>query len=125
MTQDLFGTCLRWPFRVTEAGGLALVSGYAALWQAIDVILSTPLGTRPLDPTFGVPPVVLEPFGAAEVIALAIGRAIERSEPRIKDIRVDILSDDAQTGTLRLKVWLTPIGSSVPLNRIFPLYRSA
>lgn len=122
---DLFGTAGVWPPKVTSAGRLALVSGEDALWQGIDQVLSTPLGTRPLDPTFGAPPVVLEPMGSPEAIAYALGRAIERSEPRVKDVRVDILRDDAATGTLELRIWITPIESNVPLNRTYPFYRKA
>jgi predicted component of type VI protein secretion system len=64
-------------------------------------------------------------MGSPEAIAYALGRAIERSEPRVKDVRVDILRDDPSSGTLELRIWITPIESNVPLNRTYPFYRKS
>ena len=120
---DLFGTAWAWPPRVTPAGRLELVSGEECLWQAVAEILDTPLGTCPLDPGFGASINAYDPIDSPESLAYAIALAIERSEPRIQDIEVEIMGYDADNETLWLTLHLTPINSNVPLNRTFPYYR--
>lgn len=120
---ELFGVGIRLPLRVDQRGALDQVEGEAALFQGVQEILDTPQGTRPFDPTFGVPELVYDPTSDARSVAWAIGLAIERNEPRAKDIEVAIVSEDADAGTIFLNVVITPIGTNVPLNKIFPVFR--
>ena len=50
---DIIGTGISFPLRVDRLGGLALSSGDTDVQEAIDIILGTAPGERPMRPEFG------------------------------------------------------------------------
>jgi len=121
MTTDLFGAGFAYPLRADGAGRLARASGEERLWQSVEAILETPLGSCPLDPTFGIASQAFDPIGSPEAVAWDVARAIERCEPRAADIVVAVVAADARSVTL--DVAIRPIGQNRATNRIFPIYR--
>ena len=124
VSDDLFGAGVAYPVALTSSGRLATSAGEARLWESVTAILTTPQGTCALDSHYGLPPQAYEVQASAADIAWAVGRAIERSEPRAGDIQVQITRDDAQTQTVWLTVRIRPIDSQVEINRIFPFFRA-
>src|SRR4051812_29889274 len=84
---DILGTGLAFPLGVDRRGGLALARGGSDVEQAISIILSTPLGERPMRPEFGcaVHDHVFDVVDAGTVGQMEedIRRALRRWEPRI------------------------------------------
>lgn len=120
----LYGEGWSWPLKVTPAGDVARKSGEDLLWESVTAILETPLGTCPLDPLYGLPPLVYDPAADALAVAWMIGAAIERGEPRLSKVRVELLGVAPSSGTVYIRLVLTPRGALSPLSRVFPFYRS-
>lgn len=119
---SLFGQGLRAPLRATSAGRLALTSGEERVWQSVEEILRTPVGTRPLDPTFGVELQAYDIAVSSVEVAWTVARALERCEPRIADIEITILGTD-DLGTVSLRLALVLADGTRTDNRVFPIYR--
>lgn len=123
MSSELFGAGVAFPVAEDGAGRLVVSDGEARLWESVEAILSCPQGTCPLDPLYGLPLQAYDPIANAEDVAWAVGRAIERSEPRAEDITVEIIREEPASETLWLRVRITIIGEQREFNRIFPFYR--
>lgn len=119
---DIFGQRFAWPLRVTPTGSLALIDGEDTLWAGIVHVLDTHQGSCPMDPRFGSPLQAYDPVAAPESIAWALGLAIERGAPRVKDVRVVIERYDAESATLWLRFYITPHGELAEYNRVYPYY---
>lgn len=123
--EQLFGAGVALPVAADGAGRLGMSRGEERLWESIKAILSCPQGACPLDPLYGLPLQAYDPVANAEDVAWAVGRAIERSEPRAEDIIIELLRVDPATETLWLRVRILPIGEQREINRVFPFYRKA
>ena len=91
---DIIGTGISFPLRVDRLGGLALSSGDTDVQEAIDIILGTAPGERPMRPEFGCG-IHNHVFGNIDASTLAkieydIRVALDRWEPRI-----DVVDDRA------------------------------
>jgi uncharacterized protein len=122
---DLFGQGVRFPPSVDEAGRLRKSSGDERILESIEAILETPRGTCPMDPAYGVSLDAYDPVTQPDRVAWRVAEAIERNEPRIRELEVAIVDVDPSKGLLVLDVRVTPIGSNNSINRVFPLYRKA
>jgi phage baseplate assembly protein W len=120
---ELFGAGVAFLLAEDGAGRLVVSDGEARLWESVEAILSCPQGTCALDPLYGLPLQAYDPIANVEDIAWAVGRAIERSEPRAQDITVEIVREERASETLWLRVRIVPIGEQRETNRIFPFYR--
>lgn len=120
----IYGEGWTWPLEVTPAGDVKRTSGEDLLWQSVEAIISTPLGSCPLDPLYGLPPLVYEPAADALAVAWMIGAAIERCEPRLSRVRVELLGVAPASGNVYLRLVLTPRGALSPITRVFPFYRA-
>lgn len=121
----IWGEGWTWPLKPSPAGQLARSQGIARLDESITAILETPIGTRPLDPTYGVPIEVYDPVTDVLALAWAIGAAIERCEPRIEAVRVEVLGIRPSDASVLLRILYTPRGALTPLTRTYPFYRLA
>lgn len=119
----IYGAGWSWPLRPSAAGQLHRSEGEARLAESIEAILDTPLGARPLDPSYGVSAEVFEPLSDVSAVAWAIAQAIERCEPRIQDIRVEVLGLRPGDGTLLLRLTWRARGALTTTTRTFPFYR--
>src|SRR6476469_9505155 len=84
---ELLGTGLSFPLSVDRTGGIALFTGETDIDQAIEIILSTAPGERPMRPEFGcgIHDYVFDVIDAETLgrIDLEVHKALERWEPRI------------------------------------------
>ena len=82
------------PLGVSSTGGIAMVRGTEEIEQSIYLILSTTPGERPMRPEFGCGLVdyVFAPMdpGTFGEISVAVGEALDRWEPRIEVLDVDV-----------------------------------
>ena len=79
---ELLGTGLSFPLSVDRTGGIALVTGETDIDQAIEIILSTAPGERPMRPEFGcgVHDFVFDTIDASTVgrLETEVRRALDR-----------------------------------------------
>jgi len=110
---------------IAPNGQIATSEGEDRVWQAVEDILSTPIGSRPLDPNYGVSLAIYDPITDALAAAWLIGLAIDECEPRVVNTRVEVLGASLSTSTLYLRLVLTLRGGGGALVRTFPFYRKA
>ena len=85
---EIIGSGLAFPLRVDRRGGIALARDETDIEQAIELILATAPGERPMRPEFGcgVHDFVFDSIDASTVARMedAIRDALDRWEPRIE-----------------------------------------
>ena len=124
---DFVGAGWAFPIRTDATGSIALVRGDREIAESLRLILSTSPGERPTRPEFGcaVHELVFAPADSATAgrIAHAVQVAVERWEPRVELIDVDVSFAEAGAG-MRANIQLryTLLGSNDPRNLVFPFY---
>jgi hypothetical protein len=123
---DIIGTGISFPLRIDRLGGLALSTGHTDIEEAIDVILGTAPGERPMRPEFGcgINEYVFAPADGATAgrIAAEVRLALARWEPRITVDDVVIAFDVVDAGTLYVEVHYTVRSTNDRRNLVFPFY---
>ena len=123
---DLIGSGLAFPLQADQRGGLALAHGVEDIEQAIALILGTAPGERPMRPEFGctVHEVVFDTIDAAIIgkVQAAVHQALERWEPRIEVVDLDVEQSDAQSGTLLVDITYRVRTTSGLHNLVHPFY---
>lgn len=98
----ILGSGLAFPLRVDARGGLALAHEDEDVREAISVILGTAPGERPMRPDFGcgIHDYVFEAVDAYLVgrLGLEVRRALDRWEPRIDVVSVDMTLEPVTEG---------------------------
>ena len=101
---EIIGSGLAFPLQVDRRGQIALANDEQDIEQAIQLILGTAPGERPMRPEFGcgVHDFVFDSIDANTIGSMeqAIRDALVRWEPRIEVQRVDFDSSDAMSGLL-------------------------
>ena len=126
MGMEFVGAGIAYPMRTDAIGGVALVAREREIEEAIQLILGTAPGERPMRPEFGcrISEHVFAPANAATAgqMAYEVRVALDRWEPRIDvdDIQVDF--DQADSGVLYLYLFYRIRGSNDPRNLVFPFY---
>ena len=123
---DLLGSGLAFPLQVDRLGGIALASGEQDIDQAIELILSTAPGERPMRPEFGcgVHDFVFDTIDAGTVGRMeeAIRSALSRWEPRIEVTSVDFDVTHAVEGLLTIDIGFTVRATNTDRNLVYPFY---
>jgi Bacteriophage baseplate protein W len=123
---DLIGSGLAFPLRADQRGALALTDGVEDIEQAIGLILGTAPGERPMRPEFGcaVHDVVFDTIDAAIIgrVQTAVHEALERWEPRIEVIDLDVEPDEADAGKLLVGITYRVRATSRRYNLVYPFY---
>src|SRR6476469_7012805 len=105
---DLLGSGLAFPLAVDHRGAVALARGEDDVDQALQIILGTAPGERPMRPEFGcaVHDLVFEAIDAATVgrMETAIRAALDRWEPRVAVTDVEFDLDRARDGVLVITI---------------------
>ena len=98
---DIIGSGVAFPLGVDRRGGLALARGDEDVRQAIELILGTAPGERPMRPEFGcrIHHYVFASADAttAGMIAYEVRQSLRRWEPRIEVDDVDVGFDEHDT----------------------------
>jgi uncharacterized protein len=123
---DFIGSGWAFPVGVDATGQIALVSGSREVEQAMQLILSTYPGERPMRPGFGSK---LRDFifdGATWENAAAIAAEVRGSlriwEPRANVADVIVTPEADAPGVLMIDILYTVKGTNDPRNLVFPFY---
>ena len=123
---DFVGSGWAFPPDVNPSGGIALVSREREIEQAIEIILMTHPGERPMRPMFGCP---LRDFvfrsadtSTAAELALVVERAVSQWEPRVDVVNVLVTPDPVSRNRLNLEVVYQIKHTNDRRNLVFPFY---
>jgi phage baseplate assembly protein W len=126
MSEEFVGAGWAFPVRVNASGGIALVRRDQELQESIRLILGTALGERPMRPEFGcaVHDYVFAPADATTAgrVAYEVRASLERWEPRIEVMEVEVSMDPADASVLYINIAYAIRGTNDPRNLVFPFY---
>lgn len=123
---DFIGAGWSYPLGVRPNGAIATASGTEKLEQAMQIVLSTYPGERPMRPEFGCR---LRDFVFAAVswencgeIAAEVGRALHRWEPRVEITAVDVVPMAEEFGLFHIDISYLVRATNEERNLVFPFY---
>jgi phage baseplate assembly protein W len=123
---EIIGSGLAFPLHVDRRGAIALARDENDIDQAIQLILGTAPGERPMRPEFGcgVHDFVFDSIDANTVGRMeeAIRVALERWEPRIEVQRVAFDLSQAGNGYLSIDIGYTVRATNTDRNLVYPFY---
>src|SRR4051812_44531262 len=108
MSEDFVGAGWAFPIRTDLTGGIALVRREREIEESIRLILGTSIGERPMRPEFGcaIHDYVFAPadYATAGRIAYEVRVSLDRWEPRIDVVDVDVPFDPDDSSTLYIDI---------------------
>jgi phage baseplate assembly protein W len=123
---DILGSGIAFPLQVDRRGGLALARDETDVDQAIELILSTAPGERPMRPEFGcgVHDFVFDTIDAGTVARMEteIRNALDRWEPRIQVTTIDFDLDEVANGALVIGIHYRLRATNHMRNLVYPFY---
>ena len=123
---EIIGSGLAFPLQVDRRGGIALARDEQDIEQAIQLILGTAPGERPMRPEFGcgVHDFVFDSIDANTIgnMEQAIREALERWEPRIDVTDVKFDASDALNGLLTINIEYKVRATNTDRNLVYPFY---
>lgn len=126
MSEEFVGAGWPFPLRTDATGRIALVRREREIEESIRIVLGTSLGERPMRPLFGcaIHDYVFAPADEATAgrIAYEVRASLERWEPRVDVIDVDVPYDPSDTSTLYIDIHYRIKGANDPRNLVFPFY---
>ncbi|TFV61591.1 baseplate protein [Mycobacterium sp. PS03-16] len=126
MSIDFVGAGWNFPVKIDATGSVALATGSRDIEQAIELILRTTPGERPMRPEFGcrIHDHLFSLTNAATAAAIAndVRAALEQWEPRIDVTNVRVGYSQADYGTFYVDVQYRIRGDNDDRNLVFPFY---
>jgi phage baseplate assembly protein W len=123
---EIIGSGLAFPLQVDRRGGIALARDEQDIEQAIQLILGTAPGERPMRPEFGcgVHDFVFDSIDANTIghMEQAIRDALARWEPRIEVKKVSFDATDAVSGLLTIDITYEVRATNTARNLVYPFY---
>jgi Bacteriophage baseplate protein W len=123
---EIIGSGLAFPLQVDRRGGIALARDETDIEQAIELILATAPGERPMRPEFGcgVHDYVFDSIDATTVgrMELAIRDALDRWEPRVVVETVEFNLDEVADGRLIIDIGYRVRATNNMRNLVYPFY---
>ncbi len=123
---EIIGSGLAFPLQVDRRGGIALARDETDIEQAIELILATAPGERPMRPEFGcgVHDFVFDSIDATTVgkMELAIRDALDRWEPRVVVETVEFNLDEVADGRLIIDIGYRVRVTNNMRNLVYPFY---
>ena len=123
---EIIGSGLAFPLQVDRRGGIALARDETDIEQAIELILATAPGERPMRPEFGcgVHDFVFDSIDASTVgrMELAIRDALDRWEPRVFVETVEFNLDEVADGRLIIDIGYRVRATNTMRNLVYPFY---
>jgi phage baseplate assembly protein W len=123
---EIIGSGLAFPLQVDRRGGIALARDETDVEQAIELILATAPGERPMRPEFGcgVHDFVFDSIDAttAGKMELAIRDALDRWEPRVVVETVEFNLDEVGDGRLIIDIGYRVRVTNTMRNLVYPFY---
>ena len=123
---EIIGSGLAFPLQVDRRGGIALARDETDIEQAIELILATAPGERPMRPEFGcgVHDFVFDSIDGTTVgrMELAIRDALDRWEPRVFVETVEFNLDEVADGRLIIDIGYRVRVTNTMRNLVYPFY---
>ncbi len=123
---EIIGSGLAFPLQVDRRGGIALARDETDIEQAIELILATAPGERPMRPEFGcgVHDFVFDSIDASTVgsMELAVRDALDHWEPRIEVLAVDFDLSAVDRGELLINIGYRLRSTNHLRNLVYPFY---
>jgi len=123
---EILGSGIAFPLQVDRRGGIALASDETDIDQAIQLILATAPGERPMRPEFGcgVHDFVFDTIDAGTVARMEteIRGALDRWEPRVEVTDVQFDLGGADTGQLLIQIDYRVRATNHMRNLVYPFY---
>jgi len=123
---EIIGSGLAFPLQVDRRGGIALARDETDIEQAIELILGTAPGERPMRPEFGcgVHDFVFDSIDAGTVgkMELAIRDALDRWEPRVIVETVEFDLSGVGEGRLMIDIGYRVRATNTMRNLVYPFY---
>jgi uncharacterized protein len=123
---EIIGSGLAFPLQVDRRGGIALARDETDIEQAIELILATAPGERPMRPEFGcgVHDFVFDSIDAGTIgkMELAIRDAIDRWEPRVIVETVEFNLSGVGEGRLIIDIGYRVRVTNSIRNLVYPFY---
>ncbi len=123
---EIIGSGLAFPLQVDRRGGIALARDETDIEQAIELILATAPGERPMRPEFGcgVHDFVFDSIDASTVgsMELAIRDALDRWEPRVVVETVEFDLSGVDEGRLMIDIGYRVRVTNTLRNLVYPFY---
>jgi phage baseplate assembly protein W len=123
---EIIGSGLAFPLQVDRRGGIALARDEQDIDQAIQLILGTAPGERPMRPEFGcgVHDFVFDSIDATTIGRMeeAIREALDRWEPRIQVQSVEFDLSNSANGLLAIDIGYTVRATNTERNLVYPFY---
>jgi uncharacterized protein len=123
---EIIGSGLAFPLQVDRRGGIALARDEQDIDQAIQLILGTAPGERPMRPEFGcgVHDFVFDSIDASTIGKMenAIRDALDHWEPRIVVETVEFDLSDVDEGRLMIDIGYRIRVTNTIRNLVYPFY---
>ncbi len=123
---EFIGRGWAFPLRTDATGRIGLVDGSRELEESIRLILGTSFGERPMRPDFGCgihDLIFASPDSTtAGRVAHEVRMSLNRWEPRIDVLGVEISFAAMDQGALLIDIRYQPARSNDPRNLVFPFY---
>jgi phage baseplate assembly protein W len=123
---DIIGSGLAFPLQVDRRGGIALARDEQDIDQAIQLILGTAPGERPMRPEFGcgVHDFVFDTIDATTVAQMEgeVRDALDHWEPRIEVLAVDFDLSGVDRGELLINIGYRLRATNHLRNLVYPFY---
>ena len=123
---EILGSGIAFPLQVDRRGGIALARDETDIEQAIELILATAPGERPMRPEFGcgVHDFVFDTIDASTIgkMELAIREALDRWEPRVIVETVEFDLDEIADGRLIIQIGYRIRVTNTIRNLVYPFY---
>ena len=126
MPADFIGAGWNFPLRIDPTNAIGLATQVRDIEQAIEIIIRTAPGERPMRPEFGcrIQDHLFSPTNEATAAAIAhdVRRALELWEPRIDVEDVQVQIDPHELGMFYIDVGYRVRGYNDERNLVFPFY---
>ncbi|MCV7290072.1 GPW/gp25 family protein [Mycolicibacterium wolinskyi] len=126
LTNDFIGAGWNFPLQIDPTNAIGLATHVRDIEQAIEIIIRTAPGERPMRPEFGcrIQDHLFSPMNDATLAAIAndVRRALEVWEPRIDVEDVKVLFDRGDLGMAHIDVGYRIRGYNDERNLVFPFY---
>lgn len=125
-SSDFIGRGFMFPFRVDQAGSIAMTSGAADLSSSMRMVLATAPGERLMRPRFGcaIWDLLFEPINANTMglMSVAVREALGQWEPRITVLDVVIVPDATTDGRVHIEIDYEVKATNDRRNLVYPFY---
>jgi phage baseplate assembly protein W len=123
---EILGSGVAFPLQVDRRGGIALARDENDIEQAIELILATAPGERPMRPEFGcgVHDFVFDTIDATTVAQMEgeVRDALDHWEPRIEVVAVDFDLSGVDRGELLINIGFRMRSTNHLRNLVYPFY---